>query len=188
MNSQKNPWKVTDQKRIYENPWIEVTEFQVTNPSGGKGIYGKVHYKHVAVGILPLDSDGNTWLVGQYRFPLNQYSWEIPEGGGLFNEDPLDAAKRELQEETGLHAGSWTKILTMHLSNSVSDELALIYLARDLEQYSPAPEETEQLVIKKLHFEEVIRMLEAGEITDSISVAAIQQVRLMYFGNQIKYR
>lgn len=186
MNTENNPWKITGRETVYENSWIEVTEFQVINPSGGKGIYGKVHYKHVAVGIITLDSDWNTWLVGQYRFPLDLYSWEIPEGGGLLNEDPLDAAKRELLEETGLQAGSWTKILTMHLSNSVSDEVALIYLAGDLEQKIAEPEETEQLVIKKMPFEHVVRMLEAGQITDSMSVAAIQQVRLMIYQDKIK--
>lgn len=186
MNTENNPWKITGRETVYENSWIEVTEFQVINPSGGKGIYGKVHYKHVAVGIIPLDSDWNTWLVGQYRFPLDLYSWEIPEGGGLLNEDPLGAAKRELLEETGLQAGSWTKILTMHLSNSVSDEVALVYLARDLEQKIAEPEETEQLVIKKMPFEQVVRMLEAGQITDSMSVAAIQQVRHMIYQGKIK--
>ena len=118
------------------------------NPSGGNGIYGKVHFKNIAVGVIPLDEDWNTWLVGQYRFPLDQYSWEIPEGGGGMDEDPLEAAKRELLEETGLVAKEWTKILTMHLSNSVSDELAVIYLARELEQKDRLqPEETEQAVL-----------------------------------------
>ena len=132
MNEKHNPWVVLDQKKVYENPWIELTEFQVTNPSGGKGIYGKVHFKHIAVGVIPLDENWNTWLVGQYRFTLNQYSWEIPEGGGEMDEDPLEEAKRELLEETGLIAKNWTKILTMHLSNSVTDEWAVIYLARGL--------------------------------------------------------
>src|ERR1700712_949568 len=118
MDEQLNPWKIVNQKMIYENPWIKLTEFQVINPSGGNGIYGKVHFKHRAVGVIPLDEKGNIWLVGQYRFTLNQYSWEIPEGGGRMDENPLDAAKRELLEETGLVAREWTKIMTMHLSNS----------------------------------------------------------------------
>jgi len=149
MDENKNPWTVLDQKKIYENPWIELTEFQVINPSGGNGIYGKVHFKHKAVGVIPLDENWNTWLVGQYRFTLNQYSWEIPEGGGEMNEDTLEEAKRELLEETGLIANSWTKILTMHLSNSVTDEWAVIYLARDLEEKEAQPDETEKLVVKK---------------------------------------
>jgi 8-oxo-dGTP pyrophosphatase MutT (NUDIX family) len=186
MSSDENPWIILDQKDVYENPWIRLTEYQVINPSGGKGIYGKVHYKHIAVGIIPLDSDWNTWLVGQYRFPLNQYTWEIPEGGGRMDEDPLDAAKRELLEETGLVAREWTKILTMHLSNSVSDELSVIYLAREIEMQTSAPEETEQLVIKKLHFDEVADMMREGKITDSMSVASILQIQLMISRGEIK--
>lgn len=186
MDTQENPWTILNQKPVYENAWISLTEFQVINPSGGRGIYGKVHYKHIAVGILPLDAEWNTWLVGQYRFPLDQFSWEIPEGGGRMDEDPVDAAKRELMEETGLIAKDWTIIVTMHLSNSVSDEQAVIFLARNLEQKKADPEETEKLVIKKLHFDEAIGMLEKGLITDSMSVAAIQKVRLMIFEGKLK--
>jgi 8-oxo-dGTP pyrophosphatase MutT (NUDIX family) len=186
MNKEKNPWKILSQRAVYENPWIDLTEFQVINPKGGSGIYGKVHYKHLAVGIIPLDENWNTWLVGQYRFPLDLYSWEIPEGGGRMDEDPLDAAKRELMEETGLAAKSWTKILTMHLSNSVSDEHSVIFLARDLEEHVATPEETEELAIKKLPFNVVCDMVEKGMITDAMSVAAIQQIQLMVYQGKIK--
>jgi len=186
MNNHKNPWTILDSRIIYDNPWISVTEFKVINPSGGNGIYGKVHYKNLAVGVIPFDAEWNTWLVGQYRFTLEQYSWEIPEGGGRADEDPLDAAKRELLEETGLVAGHWTKICTLHLSNSVSDEMSVIYMARELEQRMSAPEDTEELCVKKLPFDEVVRMQEAGEITDAISVAAIQQIRLMFQEKKLK--
>jgi 8-oxo-dGTP pyrophosphatase MutT (NUDIX family) len=186
MNKEKNPWKILSHHTVYENPWIELTEFQVINPKGGSGIYGKVHYKHLAVGVIPLDDDWNTWLVGQYRFPLDQYSWEIPEGGGRMDEDPVEAAKRELMEETGLVAKSWIKILTMHLSNSISNELSVIYLARDLEEHLATPEETEELVIKKLPFDEVFQMVEKGKISDAMSVAAIQQIQLMVYQGKIK--
>jgi len=179
MNEHQNPWTILDKRDVYDNPWIKLTEFQVINPSGGKGIYGKVHFKHIAVGIVPLDENWNTWLVGQYRFTLDQYSWEIPEGGGRMDEDPLEGAKRELLEETGLVADEWIKILVMHLSNSVSDEQAVIYLARKLTQKKAEPEDTEQLVVKKLPFEEAVRMMERGEITDAMSVAAIQQIQLL---------
>ena len=182
----ENPWTILDKHTVYDNPWIRLTEFKVINPSGGNGIYGKVHFKHIAVGVIPLDDDWNSWLVGQFRFPLNKYSWEIPEGGGRMDEDTLDAAKRELLEETGLIAGQWSKLCTLHLSNSVSDELAIIYLAMELEQKTPSPEDTEQLVIKKLPFSELARMADAGEITDAMSVAAIQQVRLMIFEDKLK--
>jgi len=175
----KNPWTIISEKNIYDNAWISVTEFDVINPNGGKGIYGKVHFKNLAIGIVALDENLNTYLVGQYRFPLNAYSWEIPEGGGELNVAPIESAKRELLEETGLIANDWKEILTMHLSNSVSDELAIIFLARNLEQRSPIPEETEELIIKKLPFEEAYQMVKQGLITDSMSVASIQKVKLM---------
>ena len=185
MFTNQNPWTVLNSKLEYENPWISVTEYQVLNPSGGKGIYGKVHFKNIAVGVLPIDAALNTWLVGQYRFVLNQYSWEMPEGGGAMDTDPLDSAKRELLEETGLVAGNWQPLLTMHLSNSVSDELAIIFLARELKQETASPEETEQLAIRKLPFEEVYRMVQQGEITDSMTVAAVLKFKLMLLDGQI---
>ncbi|MGH2643486.1 MAG: NUDIX domain-containing protein, partial [Chitinophagaceae bacterium] len=118
----KSPWTILSQEIRYDNSWISLTEYDVLNPKGGKGIYGKVHFKNFAIGIVALDNENNIYLVGQYRFPLNQYSWEIPEGGGPLGIDPLESAKRELLEETGLKANSWEKFLEMHLSNSVSDE------------------------------------------------------------------
>lgn len=174
-----NPWVTIESHKIYENNWIGLTEHQVINPSGGKGIYGEVHFKNYAIGILPLDDEKNTWLVGQYRFPLKAYSWEIPEGGGPLESDPLESAQRELAEETGLIAGEWVEIQRMHLSNSVSNELAIVYLAHDLSQGPSSPEETEQLVIRKLPFEEAYQMVLSGQITDSISVAAILKVKIL---------
>ncbi len=177
--SEKNPWQIISQKQVYDNKWISLTEYDVINPNGGKGIYGKVHFKNIAIGIVVLDDKHNTYLVGQFRFAINEYSWEIPEGGGPLDIDPLESAKRELLEETGLVAHEWTAILKMHLSNSVSDEYSIIYLARQLEQHTPMPEEMEQLVVKKLPFEEAWQMVEKGLITDVMSVAAIQKVKLM---------
>jgi len=176
---EKNPWQIISEKNIYDNPWINITEFDVINPGGGNGIYGKVHFKNLAIGILPLDENMNTYLVGQYRFPLDQYSWEIPEGGGMIGIDPLISAQRELIEETGLVATQWTEILRMHLSNSVTDEYAIIYIATGLQQKKPMPEETEKIAIKKLAFEEAYNMVQQGLITDSMSVAAIQKIKLM---------
>ena len=177
--NEKNPWQIISEKEMYNNKWINLTEYDVINPNGGKGIYGKVHFKNIAIGIVVLDDGLNTYLVGQYRFALNEYSWEIPEGGGPLDRDPLESAKRELIEETGLVAHEWTPLLKMHLSNSVSDEYSIIYLARQLEQHAAMPEETEQLIVKKLPFEEAWRMVEEGIITDAMSVAAIQKVKLM---------
>ncbi|MFT3935362.1 MAG: NUDIX hydrolase [Chitinophagaceae bacterium] len=179
MNESHNPWTILAEKEVYDNKWINVTEYDVLNPSGGKGIYGKVHFKNRAIGILPLDEEMNTWLVGQYRFTLSAYEWEIPEGGGPLGTEPLDGAKRELLEETGLVAGKWEKLMDFHLSNSVSDELGHIFLARQLTQHAPQPEETEQLQVKKIPFEEAYQMVEQGKITDSMSVAAILKVKLM---------
>ena len=176
---EENPWQITSEKEIYDNPWISLTEYKVINPSGNQGIYGKVHFKGFVIGVVPLDDAMNIYLVGQYRFPLKQYSWEIPEGGGAFDVDPLDSAKRELLEETGLKATRWTELQRMHLSNSVSDELSIIYLAQDLQQFEAEPEDTEQLIIKKVPFAEAYRMVNDGEITDSMSVAAILKIRLM---------
>jgi len=174
-----NPWKILAERPIYDNPWIGVTEYDVINPGGGKGIYGKVHYKGLAIGILAMDEEGYIWLVGQYRFVLDAYSWEIPEGGGHPDIPPLESAKRELVEETGLVARDWSLLMELHLSNSVSDERAFVYLARGLEQRDAMPEETEQLTVWRLPFEEAYKMVERGEITDSISVAAILKVKLM---------
>lgn len=174
----KNPWQTLSEKRVYDNPWISLTEYQIINPGGGAGIYGKVHFKNLAIGIIVLDENFDTWLVGQYRYPLDQYSWEIPEGGGPLNEDPLRSAQRELLEETGITAKNWAEIQRLHLSNSVSDELAIIYLARDLSFGEPSPEETEQLIIRKLPFSEAFNMVMNGEITDSLSVAAIFKVKV----------
>lgn len=177
--SESNPWKVLNSKKIYDNNWISLTEHQVLNPAGGEGIYGEVHFKNIAIGILPLDNDYQTWLVGQYRFPLKAYSWEIVEGGGPLGIDPLESAKRELEEETGLTATNFTVIQKMHLSNSVSDEFAIIYVAQGLELGEASPEETEELVVQKMPFTKAYQMVIDGEITDSMSVAAILKTNIL---------
>lgn len=182
MNSEetKNPWKTLSGELKYDNRWISVTEYQVLNPSGGKGIYGKVHFKNTAIGIVALDNELNTWLVGQYRFTLNAWSWEIPEGGGPAGESPLQSAKRELQEETGLTAARWSEILKFHTSNSVTDEAGFAYLAEDLTEGEMILEETEaDLKVWKLPLAEAVKMIDRGEITDGISVMAILKVARM---------
>ena len=175
----ENPWKTLSIRTVYENPWIEVTHREVINPGGGEGIYGQVHFKNTAVGIIPLDENLNTWIVGQYRYTLNEYSWEIPEGGSPLAEDPLEGGKRELLEETGIIAQNWTKIIELHTSNSVTDEYAVTYVARDLTFVESEPEETEDLIIKKLPFSEVVEMAMRGEITDGFAVASIFKLKIM---------
>jgi len=171
-------WKRKNRKQIYDNNWIEIFHDEVVNPNGGHGIYGVVHFKNIAIGVIPIDENGYTWLVGQHRYPQNKYSWEIPEGGGPLHIDPLESAKRELKEEVGLAAQSCKEILRMDLSNSVSDELAIIYLATNLTQGNSQPEETEVLTIKHLPFEEAYLMVLRGEITDSMSVAGILRAHI----------
>lgn len=184
MEEETNPWKIISARQVYDNNWIEVTAYDVINPNGGQGIYGKVHFKNIAIGIVVLDRENHTYLVGQYRFTIDQYSWEIPEGGGPIEEDPLSAAKRELLEETGLRAREWSLLLTLHLSNSVTDEVSMIYLARDLEQGIAMPEETEQLIIRRLPLDEVMQMIDEGLITDVMSVTALQKIRLLQLENK----
>ena len=177
MTKTYNPWTTLASREVYSNNWISVEEHQVINPSGGKNIYGKVHFKNKAIGIVPLDDQGNTWLVGQYRYTLNEYSWEIPEGGGPLGSDPLLAAQRELREETGLTAKHWQLIMRFHTSNSVTDEEGFIFLAEGLEQGENELEETEaDLVVKKLPLSEALGMVMRGEITDSMSVASLLKV------------
>lgn len=175
-----NPWQITGEQNIYDNTWIRLTEYQVIDPSGGKGIYGKIHFKNVAVGVIPIDHENHTWLVGQFRFPLQQYSWEIPEGGAPVGTAPLLSAQRELKEETGLSAGHWEEFLTMHLSNSVADELAIVYLATELKAGTASPEETEQLQVKRVPLETAFSMVAKGEITDAISVAALLKLQVQW--------
>ena len=168
-----NPWKTHRIEEPYSNPWISITHREVTNPSGGQGIYGVVHFKNVAIGIVPLDSEGYTWLVGQYRYTLEQYTWEIPEGGGPKGTSMLESAQRELLEETGITALRWTPLLEMHTSNSVTDEYGVAYVAQELSFGAAAPEETEELHVRRLPFAEVVEMVLSGEITDSLSMIAI---------------
>ncbi len=177
--SPENPWITLESETKYDNPWIRVVEHQVLTPKRTPGIYGTVHFKHLATGVIPIDADGNTYLVGQYRFALNAYSWEIPEGGGKANESALESAQRELREETGLSAARWLELVHLHLSNSVCDEAGICYVAWDLTAGQSCPEDVEQLVIKRLPFRELIAMLWRSEITDAMSVAAIQRLELM---------
>lgn len=172
-----NPWQRISSREVYENKWISLREDQVIRPDGKDGIYGVVHFKSIAVGILAIE-DEHIYLVGQYRYTLQKYSWEIPEGGCVEGEDILDAAKRELEEETGLCAASWELCGDTFLSNSVTDERAVWFLATELTQGRHHPEETEQLNIRRVPFEQALEMALTGGITDIISVLAIVRHQL----------
>jgi 8-oxo-dGTP pyrophosphatase MutT (NUDIX family) len=174
-----NPWKIISATETYNNRWISVYHEDVITPGGSKGVYGAIHFKNHAIGILPLDEQNNTWLVGQYRYPLRRWSWEIPEGGCPLNTDPLESAKRELKEETGLNARSWKVLLEMDISNCVSDEISYIYLAEGITIGQAKPDESEELEVIKLPVQEAIQMVHDGEIRDSMSVAALLKIATM---------
>ena len=166
-------WKKLSSRTVFENPWMSVYEDHVINPGGEENQYGYVHFKNRAVAIIPLDDDDNTWLVGQQRYTLGQYSWELPMGGAPLHEEPLDAAKRELREETGLTASKWAEILRLHPSNSITDEFGIVYLAQDLTPGEPEFEETEDITIRKMPFAAALEMVDRNEISDAITIAAL---------------
>ncbi|MDX1402931.1 MAG: NUDIX hydrolase [Woeseiaceae bacterium] len=168
-------WKKISSKKIYDNPWMTVHEDRVIHP-GGEVLYGFVHFKNVAVAIVPLDEQGNTWLVGQQRYTLGEYSWELPMGGAPAGEAPLAAAKRELKEETGLTAEHWSQLMRLHTSNSITDEQGIVFVARGLTEGEPDFDELEDLEIRKIPLDEALAMVDRGEITDAISVAALLRI------------
>jgi len=171
-------WKTLDSRIVYDNPWITVRDDRVINPGGGENQYGTVHFKNKAVAIVALDEEGNTWLVGQDRYTTGNYSWEVPMGGAPLGEDPLDAARRELKEETGLSAKRWSHVMNLHTSNSITDEEGLIYVAQDLTAGEPDFEETENIEIRKLPLEDALKMVLNGEIVDAISCMALMRVNM----------
>ena len=182
----ENPWKKLSGKQIYDNPWIRVEEDQVINPSGGQSIYGKVLYKNLAVAVIPVDDQGYTYLVGQYRYVHDEYSWEIPMGGSDKGESTLETAKRELREETGLVAKNYSVLVPeVHLSNCIGNEKGFVFLAKDLEQKSPLPDDTEKLEVKRVPIKEAIERVLSGEIKDSLSVMGLQRLALLTEFNQL---
>jgi 8-oxo-dGTP pyrophosphatase MutT (NUDIX family) len=173
-------WKTLRSKVVFDNPWMTVLEDRVVSPSGGQNDYGHVRFKNRAVAIIPIDDANNTWLVGQDRYTLAEYSWELPMGGAPKSEDPLQAAKRELREETGIRAAQWTELMRLHISNSITDEEGLVFVAKELRHGETEFEETEKLEIRRLPLTEAIAMAVNGEITDAISVAALLRISQDY--------
>ena len=166
-------WKKLSTKTVYENAWMQVCEDHVINPGGGENHYGHVRFKNVAVAIIALDEHENTWLVGQDRYTLGEYSWELPMGGAPLEERPLLAAQRELAEETGIRATNWEELIRLHPSNSITDELGIAYVATDLSFGETEFEESEDLAIRKLPLADAVQMVLDGAITDAISAAAL---------------
>lgn len=184
-NKADNPWKKLSSEVKYENPWLKIIEDKVINPAGNPGIYGVVHFKTHAVAVIPLDENNNTWIVGQYRYPLDSYEWEVIEGGCPEGTLPLETAHRELHEEAGLKAESMELILEMQLSNSTTDEISYTYIARGLAYIGEAPEEDEKLAIRKLPFEEVYQMVMRGEIRDGLAVGSILKAKALMLNGKL---
>lgn len=174
----ENPWGVISSTEIYDNPWIQVRHDEVTTPTGGSGIYGVVSFKNLAIGVVPIDEHDHTWLVGQYRYAPDEYSWEIPAGGGDPNQPVEATAKRELIEECGIEARDFRLLHTTRLSNSVTDELAYLLVATDLTFCDADPDPTEKLDVRRLPVDEAIRMAYEGEINDAISILALLRLGL----------
>ncbi|MBT8220714.1 MAG: NUDIX hydrolase [Bacteroidia bacterium] len=172
-------WTLISDQEIYDNPWIRLNHHEVIDPSGQPGIYGKIHFKNTAIGIIPIDEDGYTWIVGQHRYPLSVYSWEIPEGGGPLGQDTLNSAKRELQEETGIIAKEWQVILDCDMSNSVTDECGIVYVATKLTFDVQSLESSEDITVKKIPFRQLYKDALDGRIRDALSLMGIFKLAIL---------
>ena len=179
------PWQALEERAVYENPWIRVREFQALAPTGAQTLYGLVGFKNYAIGILPIFPDGRIVLVGQHRFPFGDYSWEIPEGGAPVGSDPLEGARRELREEAGLEAASWTQVLGYQLSNSVTDEMGFGFIATDLTETSAEPDPTESLALVRVPFQEALGEVLSGRLQDLITVAMLLRAHHMAIEGQL---
>lgn len=173
--TQHRKWQRKTERVVYDNPWITVREYDAVAPTGAPALYGAVHFKNLALGVLPIDDEGQTILVGQERFCFDAYSWELPEGGGRVGADPLEGAQRELAEETGLKAANWMPLLgEAHLSNSVTDEKAFAFLAWDLSpDAGHLKDPSEDLSLRRVPFKKAVEMAVSGEITDAFSLVML---------------
>jgi 8-oxo-dGTP pyrophosphatase MutT (NUDIX family) len=180
-----DPWIVKGVTHAFENDWFRIDEHDVVRPDGAPGYYGVVRIRRVAVGVLPIDAEGGVHLVGQWRFPLGRYSWEMPEGGAEPGEDVRLCAERELAEETGLTARSLIKVLEMDVSNSITDEQAVMFLATDLTEGQAQPEPTEVLRRRRAHFLDVLARVASGAIRDSLTVAAVLRAHHMAVNGEL---
>ncbi len=172
-------WIQKSQQISYDNPWIQIRHEEVIRPNGTEGIYGVVHFKSHAIGVIAIDANDDTWLVKQSRYPNNETTIEIPEGGGPLNEQPVEAAKRELKEETGFTANNWQPLMELRTSNSVTDEKAYIFLATELTAGEQDLEDTEDIELIKVPVDIAIEMAMNGEIIDAMSVAALLKLAVM---------
>ncbi len=169
----RSPWQLRGSREVYANPWIRVEEDDVLKPSGEPGLYGRVCFLNLAVGVIPVDDEGHTWLVGQWRYPLSRYSWEIPMGGVPLAADIEAGALRELAEETGLVAQRLTRLIEVDLSNCITDERGIVFLAEALTQGPASPDDTEVLRLRRVPLTEAIAMALDGRITDGLSVIGL---------------
>ena len=180
LRSRGRPWSVASgPQRVHDNPWFSVDEYAAVAPTGAPARYYVQRYRNVAVGVIPLHNDGTVTLVGQWRFPLADYQWEIPEGGAPLAEDPLDGCRRELREEAGLQAADWRFLLRLQLSNSTSDEVALGWLATGLSRCDEEPEATEELAVARVPFREAVHAAVTGRVQDAITVAMLLRLHHM---------
>ena len=170
------PWIRRSRTTAYENAWIQVHHDEVARPDGSAGIYGVVHFRSRAVGAVVMDDAGRVLLVGQHRYPLDRYSWEVPEGGAPWEEDPLSGARRELAEETGFTAREWRELLRFTLSNSVSDEEGVLFVATGLEPGPSTPDPTEDLRLRWVSLGEALSMVRSGEIHDVMTQVGLLAV------------
>lgn len=175
----RNPWTTTASRVVYQNPWISVREDQVIRPDGRPGIYGVVDIRP-SIGVVALDDQDRIVLVGQWRYALNRYSWEIPRGGSHPGEiDMLTVAQRELAEETGVLAAHWRRLGPVDICNGVANDVQTLFLATGLTATDRRLDPEEDIAVEWHPFDEAVRMALDGRITEVCSIAAILQVAIL---------